>query len=107
MKKGKPKPELGPLALSYDPTASWVVEKFGLSSKHWKRLARDGKPNEASIAVSPIKQKKEGPTPLSKLDPNALELKRRRGKRKAREETENDQMVGGVAVVVGQHCRAQ
>lgn len=93
------------MAMTYDPTASWVAEKMGLTSKHWKRLARGTKTNEPTKFVSPIKQKREGPTPLNDLDPNALDQKRRQGKNKLSEDTKNDQMVGGVAAA-GQHRRA-
>lgn len=107
VKEGESKPELDPLAMMYDPTVGWVTEKLGPSSKHWKRLARGEKSSESVISLSPIKQKREGPTPLSELDPNVLELKRRRGKTKTKEETKNEQTVGGVAVVAVQHRQAQ
>nr|POE90912.1 hypothetical protein CFP56_58507 [Quercus suber] len=107
VKEGESKPELDPLAMTYDPIVGWVTEKLGPSSKHWKRLARGEKPSEAMITLSPIKQKREAPTPLSKLDPNVLELKCRRGKSKAKEETENDQTVGEVAMAARQHRQAQ
>ena len=106
-KEGDPKLEVGPMAMTYNPTAGWVAEKMGPTSKHWKRLARGTKTNEPTKSVSPIKQKRETPTPLNDLDPNALDQKRRQGKNKLSEDTENDQMVGSVVVAAGQHRRAQ
>lgn len=94
------------MAMTYDPTAGWVAEKMGPTSKHWKRLARGTKTNEPIKSISLIKQKREGLTPLNDLDPNALGQKRRQGKNKLSEDTKNDQMVGGVAVATGQHRRA-
>nr|POE80699.1 hypothetical protein CFP56_18897 [Quercus suber] len=86
VKEGESKLELDPLAMTYDPIVGWVTEKLGPSSKHWKRLARGEKSSESVISLSPIKQKREGPTPLSELDPNVLELKRRRGNERRNKE---------------------
>lgn len=47
----------------------------------------------------PTKLKREGPTPLIELDPNALKLKRRRGKNKKDVDSEHENsMAGGEAV---------
>nr|POE89123.1 hypothetical protein CFP56_70454 [Quercus suber] len=99
VEKGMSKPKLGPIAISYDQNMGWVTEKMGPNSKHWKRLAREIKSNAPTKNTSPTKLKSEGPTPLIKLDPNALELKRKRGKNKLQVDLEHENpMVGGVAV---------
>lgn len=46
---------------------------LGLKSKNCKRMAKGAKTNEPNDIVSLIKQKREGPTPLNDLDPNALD----------------------------------
>lgn len=34
---------LGPLVMSYDEKKGWKIEILGLTSKHWKRFAREVK----------------------------------------------------------------
>ena len=99
--------ELGPMAMSYDENVGWVAEKIGPKSKHWKRLAREIKPDALKKSKSPAKQKRECPTPLAEIDPNALELKRRRGKNKQVVSIDGNTMDGGEAVVTRQHRLAQ
>ena len=41
MEEGMPRPEMGPMAMSFDQNLGWVAEKMGPISKHWKRLARE------------------------------------------------------------------
>ena len=73
--------ELGPLAMCYVEEKGWIAETLGPSSKHWKRLAREVKVKPDSKGKSPIKAKREGPTPLQELDPNIKDLKRRKCKK--------------------------
>ena len=35
--------DMGPMAMSYDPSEGWVTFKLGPTSGHWKRLAREAK----------------------------------------------------------------
>ena len=108
MEEGIARCMLGPMAMTYDQTVGWVTEKMGPNRKHWKRLVREIKPGSSTKNASPTKLKREGPTPLIDLDPNVLELKRRRGKNKQKVESENENlMAGGVAVAARQHRRAQ
>ena len=97
MKEGDPTPVLGPMAMTFDPLMGWVAEKIGPTTKHWKRLGRRNQNNEPTTDESLIKQKRENSTPLSDLDPNMLEQKRRKGKGKQSEVAKNEQKVGGVA----------
>ena len=100
--------KLGLMAMSFDQNVGWVTEKMGPKSKHWKRLAKEIKSDTPKKNKSPTKQKRECPTPLIELDPNALELKRRRGKNKQHVVSEyGNTMDGGEAVAARQHCRAQ
>nr|POE51193.1 hypothetical protein CFP56_49409 [Quercus suber] len=100
--------EIGPMAMSFDENVDWVAEKMGPTSKHWKRLAREIKSDAPKEKTSPTKLKREGPTPLTELDPKALELKRRRGKNKQHVVPEHESMmVGDEAVAARQHHRAQ
>ena len=108
MEKTIPGDELGPMAMSFDENVGWVAEKMGPKSKHWKRLAREIKSDALKKSKSPIKQKRECPTPLTEIDPNALELKRRMGKNKQHVVSEDgNTMDGNEAVAVRQHHRAQ
>nr|POE67398.1 hypothetical protein CFP56_43642 [Quercus suber] len=99
--------ERDPLAMSYDGEKGWTTEKIGPNSRHWKRLAREV-PKEKKAEVKNLKvSKREGPTPLSELDPNTLEQKRRKaGKSISLTENVKTQMVGGEAVAAAQHRRA-
>ena len=99
--------ELGPMAMSYDENVGWVAEKIGPKYKHWKRLAREIKLDTPKKSKSPIKQKRECPTPLAEIDPNALELKRRRGKNKQVVSVDGNTMDGSEAVAATQHRQAQ
>ena len=99
--------ELGPMAMSYDENVGWVAEKIGPKYKHWKRLAREIKPDAPKKSKSPTKQKRECPTPLAEIDPNALELKRRRGKNKQVVSVDGNTMDGSEAVAARQHRQAQ
>ena len=62
--------DLGPFAMCYVEEKGWIAETLGPSSKDWKRLARKVKPKSNNEGKSPIKVKREGPTPLQELDPN-------------------------------------
>ena len=107
-KEEGPNPELGPLAMSYDPKEGWVSEKLGPNSKHWKRLAREVKANGSCTKESPGSQKRKGPTPLQELDPNALSKKKRKGKTKVSYvSVQHKHMDGDEAVVAMQPRRAQ
>lgn len=98
-----PKVGLGPVAMSFDPSDGWVVEKLGPNSRHWKRLAREGKSSGPVTAGSPRRQKRRGPTPLQELDPNALSQKKRKGKATLNEVSEQyNQRDGGVAAAAMQ-----
>nr|POE68486.1 hypothetical protein CFP56_74381 [Quercus suber] len=88
--------EMGPMAMCFDENVGWVAEKMGPISKHWKRLAREIKSEGPKKNKSPTKLKREGPTPLLELDPNALELKRRRGKNKQQDVSEHETTMVGV-----------
>jgi len=76
-------------------------------SKYWKRLAREIKSDAPKKNKSPTKQKRGCPTPLIELDPNALKLKRIKGKNKHVVSEYENTMDGGEAVVARQHRRAQ
>ena len=108
LEKTIPGDELGPMAMSFEENVGWVAEKMGPKSKHWKRLAREIKSDALKKSKSPIKQKRECPTPLTEIDPNALELKRRMGKNKQHVVSEDgNTMDGNEAVAARQHRRAQ
>ena len=93
--------------MSFDENVGWVAEKMGPKSKHWKRLAREIKSDSPKKNKSLTKQKRECPTPLIELDPNALDLKRRRGKNKHVVSEYGNTMDGGEAMATRQHRRAQ
>lgn len=81
---------------------------LGPTSKYWKRLARDNTKSMSHKEESPIKGKREGPTPLQELDPNSGSLKRRKGRKEGKQVlTEEEEMVGGEAVSAVQHRRAK
>ena len=107
-KEEGPNPEIGPVAMSYDPKEGWVSEKLGPNSKHWKRLAREVKEKGLGTNESPGSQKREGPTPLQELDPNALSKKKRKGKSKVCDVVvQHKHMDGDEAVAAMQPRRAQ
>ena len=71
-------------------------------------MAREIKSDAPTKNTSPIKLKREGPTPLIELDPNAMELKSRTGKNKQHVDSKHENsMVGDKAVVARQYRRAQ
>ena len=100
--------ERGPMAMRFNENVGRVAKKMGPISKHSKRLAREIKSDTPKKNKSPTKQKRECPAPLIELDPNALELKRRRGKNKQHVVSEYENMMDGSEVVAARHhCRAQ
>ena len=93
--------------MSYDPKEGWVSKKLGPKSKHWKRLAKEVKANGSCTNKSPGSQKREGPTPLQELDPNALSKKKRKGKTKVSDvSVQHKHMDSDEAVAVMQPRRA-
>nr|POF09034.1 hypothetical protein CFP56_14975 [Quercus suber] len=78
---GSENPAFGPLALSFDDKKGWITKTLGLTSKHWKRLARENNKQASQVSESPTKGKRDGPTPLQELDPNSGNLKRRKGRK--------------------------
>ena len=80
MEERLPRNEMGPMAMSFYENVGWVAEIMGPISKHWKRLAREIKSDAPKKKTNPTKLTREGLIPLIELDPNALELKCRRGK---------------------------
>ena len=96
--------DLGPLAMFYVEEKGWIAETLGPSSRHWKRLAREVKSKSESEGKSPIKVRREGPTPLQELDPNIKDLKRRKGKKDDIQNTiGKKQLDGRVAMAAVQH----
>ena len=104
--------DMGPMAMSYDPSEGWVTSKLGPTSGYWKRLAREAKQSKPKGEKSPKIQKRSGLTPLQELDPNALVLKRRKNQKqsealgKEEQEGEEEHKDGEEAVVAVQHRRA-
>ena len=91
--------EMDPLAMSYDGEKGWIVEKMGLNSRHWKRLAREVKKEKKAEIINLKVSKREGPTPICELDPNTLEQKRKKAEKyTSLTEDVNTQMVGRKAV---------
>ena len=70
--------ELRPLAMVYDEIKGWTEEKLGQNSRHWKCLAREVKKESKGEEKGPKSLKREGQTPLSDLDPNVLDTKRKK-----------------------------
>ncbi|KAL0011343.1 hypothetical protein SO802_006451 [Lithocarpus litseifolius] len=99
--------EQGPLALSYGENTGWIAETLGPNSKHWKRLAWEGNKSSNTDVKGQVNTKREGPTPLCEIDPNAMNQKRRKvGKLTSHKQDEEAQMVSGVAVAAKQHRQA-
>ena len=101
----------GPIAMIYDDEKGWSGEKLGLNSRHWKRLAREGKKDSKGEEKGPYCLKREGPTPLCVLDPYVIDTKRRKvernnGKKTGSNSQGEKKMDGGEAVAAGQHRRA-
>ena len=101
----------GPIAMTYDDTKGWSGEILGLNSRHWKRLAREGKMDPKGEEKEPKCLKREGPTPLNVLDPYVIDTKRRKeernnGKKIGSNSKGEKNMDGGEAVAAGQHRRA-
>ena len=101
----------GPIAMIYDDEKGWSGEKLGLNSRHWKRLAREGKKDSKGEEKGPYCLKREGPTPLCVLDPYVIDTKRRKEERNNGKKTGSNsqgekKMDGGEAVAAGQHRRA-
>ena len=70
--------DMGPMAMSYDPSEGWVTSKLSPTSGNWKWLAREAKQSKPKREKSPKIKKCSGLTPLHELDPKALVLKRRK-----------------------------
>ena len=75
--------DMGPMAMSYDPSEGWVTSKLGPTSGHWKRLARAAKHSKPTGEQSPKNLKRSGSTPLQELDPKALALKKRKNQKQS------------------------
>nr|POF18321.1 hypothetical protein CFP56_47566 [Quercus suber] len=100
----------GPIAMSYDTVKGWTAEPLGPQSRHWKRLAREAKPNSRPEEKSPTGLKREGPIPLQELDSNVYNQKRRKGEKQSNQNQTLDEKIpkdGGVAVAAVQHRRAK
>ena len=98
---------MGPLAMSLDPGKGWISEELGLGSRHWKRLARKNKETSPSEKFG-LADVKRGPVPLLELDPNTLCTKKGKGKGVEKNPLcEENNVDGGVAVAVRQHCQTQ
>jgi len=98
----------GPMAMTYDMELGWVAEALGPTSGHWKRKAHEGQTKGKGKALSPVKKKRIAQNPLTELDQNTLEGKRRRTEVQEKDEFEIEtQRVGGVADAARQHRRAQ
>ena len=109
-KEEGPNPELGSVAMSYDPKEGWVSKKLGPKSKHWKRLAREVNNNKPAGKKGLKNRKREGPTSVQELDSNSLKQKRGKGLKQSDiidevgiTENKNESMDGGVAVSAEQH----
>lgn len=103
----------GPTAMSYSQELGWTAEKLGPTSGHWKRKARENRTKKVSDQRSPLEEeklnprkcKRESSTPLSELDPKALDGKRNKvsqscnGKGK-----ENSVTDGGEVAAAAQRC---
>lgn len=80
------------------------IHKYNKKSRHWKCLAREGKGVKAQEGFGLTSQKCEGPTPLQELDPNVVNLKRRKWKTQNKPILEDEkQMDGNEAVDATQH----
>ena len=96
-----------PLAMIYNQEKGWVTETLGLTSGHWKRLARKVTTPSPNKLSGPSKTKRKGQIPLQELDPNVTSAKRRKGKVQEIEITnEHESTDGGEAVAAAQHRRA-
>nr|POF17275.1 uncharacterized protein CFP56_18387 [Quercus suber] len=69
----------GPVAMTHDSNVGWTSEALGPKSKYWKRLAREAKGKDHNDGLGPENKKRSGPTPLQELDPNIIDLKKRKG----------------------------
>lgn len=56
--------EMGPMAMCFDLIQGWTSSKLGPKSGHWKRLAREMKPNMSTGDSGPKCRKHEGLNPL-------------------------------------------
>ena len=94
--------------MSFDDKKGWIVETLGPTSRHWKRLVRENDKWVTQVSESPTKVKKDGPTPLQKLDPNSGNLKCKKGSKGCNHELNGEEKkVEGVAVAVEQHRLAR
>ena len=104
--------DMGPMAMSYDPSEGWVTSKLGPTSGHWKRLAREAKQSKPIGEKSPKILKRSGSTPLDELDPKALVLKRRKNQKQSKalgkeeHQGEEEYKDGGEAEAAAQLRRA-
>lgn len=71
-------PDMGPMAMCFDPTEGWVSSQLGPTSRHWIRKIRDAKPSEPKGEKSPKKRKRGSPIPVIELDTTISNLKRRK-----------------------------
>nr|POF24475.1 hypothetical protein CFP56_10691 [Quercus suber] len=69
----------GPTAMTYELEVGWVTDKLGPNSGHWKRRARARPGNENREETGLFSRKREGPTPLNKLDQNIKEAMCKKG----------------------------
>ena len=103
---------MGPMAMSYDPSEGWVTSKLGPTSGHWKRSAREAKQSKPIGEKSPKILKRSGSTPLHELGPKALVLKRRKNQNqsevlgKEEHQGEEEYKDGGEAEAAAQLRRA-
>ena len=97
---------MGPMAMSYDPSEGWVT------SKCLDGLAREAKQSKPIGEKSPKILKRSGSTPLHELDPKALVLKRRKNQKQSKalgkeeHQGEEEYKDGGEAEAAAQLRRA-
>nr|POE93749.1 hypothetical protein CFP56_30519 [Quercus suber] len=98
----------GPVAMTHDSNVGWTSEVLGPKSKYWKRLAREAKGKDHNDGLGPENKKRSGPTPLQELDPNIIDLKKRKGANQRKVVAEKvKEMDGGEAEAATQPRRAQ
>ena len=84
---------------------------MGQNSRHWKRLARELKKESKGENKGLKNVKRESQTPLSEIDPNVIDTKRRKeggqdGIQNRRNYEEENLMVGGEVGATRQHRQA-
>ena len=45
--------DMGPMAMSYNPSEGWVTFKLGPTNRHWKRLPREAKQSKPKGEKAP------------------------------------------------------